>query len=71
MNIVMPVAPTVKTRQPTFVVADRGGTVDLYWQGFNAWCAGQTLEEQATREERNGWFWALTCQAQCEAPAVR
>lgn len=42
----------------------------LYWQGFNAYCDGQTLEQQATREERNGWFWALNRQSECEAQAA-
>jgi hypothetical protein len=53
---------------PAPVTADRGGTVDLYWQGFNNFCAGQTLAQQATFNESNGWWWGLHCEAEANTP---
>ena len=40
--------------------------VDAYWQGFQNFIDGQTLEEQPTWNHKNGWRWALDRQSQCE-----
>lgn len=39
----------------------------LYWDGFNAYCAGAQLEDMQTTAEQRGWWFANKCQGEAEA----
>lgn len=47
-----------------FIATNNTGTLTrtAYWQGFDAYCDRQPLEDMPTEDHKRGWWFACRCE---------